>query len=212
MRLDNVGILEWMILSTILDSHCVACRRSASLLCPECLAAIRHGARPRMLLDGIPVTALGWYRDEVRAVVRAAKNYRARSVLTVLRTDIVDLFNDSPHVPVIPIPPSKGGHRRRGYGLARIIARKSPQRTVNALRMRDTGSQRGRTVAERVAGRDMIVVSPLPPRAVLVDDVLTTGATLRAAVEALQRGGCQVVGIVVLAVVEPRVDGVTLRP
>lgn len=181
------------------------------MLCTACRTTIRCGSRPVVAVGSVPVVALGWYATELRAMIRAAKNYRARAVLREVRVDVYGLFDGLPIVPVIPIPPSRPGFLRRGYGLGTEIARMSGRPVVDAVRLVDSGTQRGKSLGERVASRRVSIASTTPDRAILVDDVLTTGATARAAIDALAAHGCRVVAVVVLAAVPVRGVGVTLR-
>jgi predicted amidophosphoribosyltransferase len=170
-------------------------------LCDDCRANISNSSRQGFHVSGIPVRSLGPYSGALRDVIRAAKNFRARSVLFSLRHDIHLLFDEVPDVPLVPIPPSLTGFRRRGYGLSMVVARLSGRTVLDALRFRDGETQRGKTALERSFGRSFRVTTRTPARVVLVDDVLTTGATMRAAVRALSAQGSQVTGIVVLAAV-----------
>lgn len=206
----ELGTLVIVSVSRILDSQCVVCRQMGPMLCAACLGAIQTASRPTVTVGSVPVIALGWYAAELRAVIRAAKNYRARAVLGKVRADIYGLFDALPIVPVIPIPPSRPGFLRRGYGLGAEIARMSGRPVVDAVRLADSGTQRGKSLSERVAARRVAVSSAVPDRAILVDDVLTTGATARASIDALSAHGCRVVAVVVLATVPVRGVGVTL--
>lgn len=98
---------------------------------------------------------------------------------------------------IVPIALHPRRLRERGFSppgvLARAVAREVGARFQPALleRMRDTPSQTGlnrrdrrRNVADAFRAR-----SPAPPRVWLVDDVVTTGATLAAAARALRRAG-----------------------
>ena len=100
---------------------------------------------------------------------------------------------------VVPIPLHPRRLRHRGFNpaalLARHIARAKGARVApTALRrLRDTPSQTGlgrrqrrRNVAEAFACK-----RPMPPRIWLVDDVVTTGATLEEAARVLKRAGAR---------------------
>jgi len=102
---------------------------------------------------------------------------------------------------VVPVPTSRRNLRRRGYNQAAVIAaalaaklgrpllpclerrgQRGTQTALNPMQRRANVSGAFvmvETFADRVAGR----------RLLLVDDVVTTGATLVAAVEALRSGG-----------------------
>ncbi|MFM2412616.1 MAG: hypothetical protein RLZZ587_949, partial [Actinomycetota bacterium] len=178
-----------MFISFVLGARCVACHKPGNILCLTCHSHIAGGHRPIFLLDGIPVRVLGPYAAALRDVIRAAKNFRARSVLFELRQEITSLFADVAGIPCVPIPPSVSGFRRRGYGLALVIARLSGRAIIDVLRFRSGETQRGKTALDRSIGRSFRVTTRTPARVVLVDDVLTTGATMRAAVRALSAQG-----------------------
>jgi len=187
--------------SVFLDSTCAVCRTPGSHLCRTCRLQVVEGDRPRLVLDGVPVYALGWYSGTLRHVIRAAKNFRSRAILRAFAPALVRLAANLPSDPVVPIPPSRAGFRRRGYGLAPVIARMLGRPSLNVLRLRDAGTQKGRSANERARHRTMTARQPGVSRVILVDDVLTTGASMRAAMSALSSFHCEVVAIVVLAVV-----------
>lgn len=100
---------------------------------------------------------------------------------------------------LLPVPLHRGRLRRRGYDqaleLARPLARALdlPLLPAALLRQRPTRAQSELDAAARRRNlRGAFAVSatgPLPAHVVLVDDVMTTGATLHAAASALRRAG-----------------------
>jgi ComF family protein len=102
---------------------------------------------------------------------------------------------------VVPVPLHRRRLRSRGYDQALELARPLahalglPLRADALCRVRATAAQSELSaLARRRNVRDAFVVAgaaKLPAHVVLVDDVMTTGATLHAAAKALRRAGVQ---------------------
>ena len=104
----------------------------------------------------------------------------------------------APDCPVVTwVPAAPGSRRRRGYDQGRLLARALAVELggrARPLLLRGPGrAQTGRNRAQRLAGPALR--APLTPRGdpghpvVLVDDVVTTGASMAAAVGALRLAG-----------------------
>lgn len=176
-----------------------------AVLCDDCLAIPRPWARGRAVL---------LYRDNGRKIVLALKHadrmdmarpagrWMARAAAPILRPDML----------VVPVPLHRLRLLRRRYNqaalLAQAVARASGLDYCPDLliRPRRTPSQEGRGREDRFANlHDAIRLHPrraarVAGRAVLlVDDVMTSGATLAAAAEACRAGGAAEVCVLVLA-------------
>ena len=110
---------------------------------------------------------------------------------------------------VLPVPLSRERLRQRGYNQALLLARHLCGAHVHAhllLRTRDAEAQSHLTRADRLRNlRGAFVLDPLQApqvagrRMLLVDDVMTTGATLHAAAAPLREAGAAHVSALVLA-------------
>ena len=110
---------------------------------------------------------------------------------------------------VLPVPLSPGRLRQRGYNQALLLARQLAGARVQPallLRTREAEAQSHLTRAQRLRNlRGAFAIDPLRAhllagsRVVLVDDVMTTGATLHAAAAPLREAGVAHIGAIVLA-------------
>jgi ComF family protein len=110
---------------------------------------------------------------------------------------------------VLPIPLSAQRLAERGYNQSWLLARQLSPHKADAhllLRTRDTASQRTLPRTERLANLvDAFAVEPLRAaqlrgkKVVLIDDVMTSGASLHTAARVLRQAGADKVSALVLA-------------
>ncbi|WP_268744291.1 ComF family protein [Halomonas sp. PBN3] len=159
--------------------------------CGRCLRTPPAFARARVPLR---------YVDEVAWLVRRFKfeaSPRAGAVLLALLEDalVAEVHAWPQALVAVPLHPRRAlerGFDQAGW-LARRLGRRLGVPCLDAERRRDTPSQRGLDRRERRANlRHAFRVSGrLPPRVAVIDDVMTTGATLEALAQACQAAGAE---------------------
>jgi ComF family protein len=170
--------------------------------CGECLrreAALmqRHRAIP---LDGVHAAFV--YAPPLDRLLLRFKFHGDLAAGELLSQLMSEAVSEEPRPDaIVPIPLHRSRLRRRGYDqaleLARPLARalELPLRDDLLQRVRVTAPQSELSAAARRTNlrRAFAVkkVVPMPVNVVLIDDVMTTGATLHAAAEALKRAGVQ---------------------
>lgn len=198
---------------TRLRSVLAGCRRCRQPLPPvgPCRFCAAWGDRLRWVGSGC------WLGNEARAIVHQLK-YGDCPRLGELAADVIAASVRRPDAGwLIPVPLAPRRRASRGYNQAEAIARALGRRwampvAAHALRRRrDAPSQTALTPERRlanVAGAFAADVGRGPPAttcgnpprlAFLVDDVLTTGATLNAAADALCSAGWPAVAAVTFA-------------
>jgi ComF family protein len=191
-------------------ASCISCGRpfegavSVPRRCPECEALAPHWERGTTLL---------LYAGPGESLVRRLKFHGERCVLEDVRvflrarSDALDILRGSV---AVPVPLHAARLRERGFNqsewLAEAFAAEAGAVCRNLLRRtRDTGTQTALTREDRrknVRGAFRVGawerVSPLC-RYVLVDDVITTGATLDACARAMREAGAAQLAVLTLA-------------
>jgi predicted amidophosphoribosyltransferase len=207
-----------MLLDLILPLECGGCGAPSTRWCPACAAVLAAGAaEPRLVtprLDpGVPVLSLGRYAAARRQAIVAVKEHGRADLIAplavALHTGLVRLLGwgllDTP-LTVVPAPTRRTAARRRGGDPVTRVAQAATAQlsgigVVRALRL--TGVARdsvGLSSADRqrnLAGR-VRLTRPVTGPVVVVDDVVTTGATACESVRALQTAGVEVHAVLAL--------------
>jgi len=161
-------------------------------------------------LDSDLAVIAAWPHSGVAAdLVRELKYGRATGVVTELAGAMVTVAPSADVVTWIPASPAR--RRRRGFDqgelLARAIARRLGLPIRKALRRVDDEPQTSRRRDGRLLGPEFAGGGRrlrFTPTVLLVDDVVTTGSTLRSAAEVLRsRGAGRVCGLVATHALAP---------
>ncbi len=231
--LADAGVrLRAELAALIVPPACVACRaslaRAGEPLCVPCRRALPWLRGPRCPRCALPAPcdpcpaaeaafAASWapvaYAGAAPALVAALKFRGALPVAELMAAQLAagappELLRDAVLVPV-PLHPARS--RARGFDQARRIATGLGRRaglplTACLRRGGPPTRQLGASRAERTApGRLALrTIGTVPRRALLVDDVHTTGATFEACARALRAAGAEEVAAIAWARALPR--------
>lgn len=196
----------------ILPRRCAGCGAAGSVLCSRCTAELR--SPPFRVTPGVdtyvPVFALGPYAGAHRGVVLAMKeraNLAVRSYAGALVDAALGHLEARGDIPdgaaLVPAPTRAAAARARGGDPVDAVCRASgrPTRAVLSLapQARDQAELSAAQRRENLAGQVRCTTDRLPRGpVVVVDDVVTTGATLHASVATLLGRGADVRACVVL--------------
>jgi predicted amidophosphoribosyltransferase len=194
-------------LAILLPVECAGCSAPDRGLCPECAAELV--AEPGVRAVGTVRVWTGLrYERVVRRVILALKEEGRTDVARALARPLgaaIDRALDeaAPGSELLPVPTSRAAYRRRGYDPVRLLLRRSGYGGARVLRVaRASGAQKALGLAGRAANRagSFVATHRLDGRSfVLVDDVLTSGATIAEAARAVEAAGGAVAGAATLA-------------
>jgi predicted amidophosphoribosyltransferase len=194
-------------LAVLFPVDCAGCGAADRAVCDGCRAQLAPRVHRGSLPDGTPFAAGLAYEDVPRAVVAGLKERGSGALALALAPALAAAaaaLTDGRPTWVARVPPGRAALRRRGFDpVAMLVARAGLPPLRRALvPARATGEQKRLGVDERrrnragafAAGRQLGGI-----RVLLVDDVVTTGATLVDAARALREAGGEVVGAAVVA-------------
>lgn len=206
------------LMAIIAPYTCIVCGAEGSLLCDWCSpdaippvpsrcyscyavsqdSAVCRACRPRTRLQNVWVRSD--YTAHAKELIYRLKFERTKQAARV----VAELLDEAipylpPDVVVTYIPTATSRVRQRGYDQTRLIAvhfaqlRKLQLQTLlvrhgQTRQVRATKAQRARQAQTSYSLRD---VSRLPATVLVIDDILTTGATLEAAGTLLKQAGAK---------------------
>lgn len=203
-------------LAHIAPHECVGCGAEGKLVCEACSSKLVQPAGRcyrchKISPDGrtcanclrtsklYAVTAVSLYEDCAKDLVWRLKFGSARMAAREMAQVMAERYPiDGNRVLIVPISTATSRIRQRGYDQAQLLARELSRTTrapyLNCLRRLGQHQQVGASRQKRLEQLQgtFRVSSPGPVRGahiLLVDDVITTGATLEAAAASLKAAG-----------------------
>jgi ComF family protein len=192
----------------IFPTRCYGCNRLGISICTDCRREwIPHYYKTH--IDSMNVHSAVLYTPTASRIIMAAKENSLKGADQLLSSAIIHVLQkaklDSHYYQLVPIPSSKTSQRRRGRSfivdLCKEISRHTGLSVNDCLTLtRRVSDQSGLSRIERISNMkgafvlksDAIVRGDL----ILIDDVVTTGATLREAARALKSQGFHAIGSV----------------
>lgn len=200
------------LLEIFIPAECLLCGRLESRVCSACEPLLANN--PRMVTrEGLFGFAASDYSPQVRALIRSFKELGESSLASKIArpmATLVNCFHDT-DLTLTAIPGNRKSTLERGFNQAELLAREIQKLNprLGFLRLlhktRNTLDQSKLKPLERALNQQGSMVAKVGRlNVVVVDDIITTGATMREAAEALQHAGHRFVGFVTFAETESK--------
>jgi predicted amidophosphoribosyltransferase len=216
-------------LAVLAPTECVGCGAPDRALCDACRATLEAVAPTREALTRADGSELAlWrgfdYAGTSRGILLAFKDGgrtdAAPALAGLLRRLVRAALAELPaaargRVELAAVPSTRAAYRRRGYSQLRLLLGRAGYRDSRLLlRARETRDQAELGVVERRSNRESslrVRPAPMPRFVVIVDDIVTTGATVLEADRAFREAGDTVLCAVALGRTERRFPPATAR-
>lgn len=209
------------LLDLFLKVNCALCQRpTSSELCLNCtrqLQKCRQKHPDALWQQSIPVFGWGVYGGMLKRAIAVMKYENQPQIARPLgqwlgEAWLLHSLYQTTQIVVVPIPLHTSKQKQRGYNQAALIAQSFCQTTglklkLNGLaRVRETtaqfglsGSERENNLAQAFAIGQDFRHSHQKTSVLLVDDIYTTGATAKSAVQTFRQHQITVLGLVAVA-------------
>ncbi|MBM3805226.1 MAG: ComF family protein [Actinobacteria bacterium] len=204
-RLGNIE----RALDFLFGAACPGCHRGGRQVCRDCREKILQTQiqNPIEYAGGVMVAHA--YQTEIRQIILAFKYRNQRAGLNFLADAIVEriareMRRGLPQIDCVTWAPTTSRRKgERGHDHAELIAKRVAgnlrSRCVGTLTRVSSRPQTGLSREERLIGPKFVARKTHARHLLLIDDVVTTGATLNSASHALYEAGAGLVSCVAIA-------------
>ncbi|MEX1078707.1 MAG: phosphoribosyltransferase family protein [Homoserinimonas sp.] len=192
----DAALDAWAVLMPV---DCAGCGTPDRALCLACRSRLTPAPAWHRLPDGTPTASALDYADVTRQVILAFKEQGrtdvagplAAALRLAIDTAASGAAVDRPELALVPT--TRQSYRRRGYDPVALLVRRAGFARATVLR-RSRGTLQQKALDVESRSRNLVgslrAVRPLHGRSfILIDDVMTTGATLTEAARALREAG-----------------------
>jgi ComF family protein len=195
----------------IFPQRCIGCSQLGFLICSSCRTSW-HPHIYKTHIDNLEVTSSILYSPIAARIIVAAKENNEKNAQDLLIEALRNILNayrgNIKTLTFVPIPSSKIAQRKRGRNFIKELCSQLELRYADILfherRVRDQSGLSAKERSKNLIGA--FGVEKLPRifgEIVLIDDVVTTGATLREARRALLASGLRVSAAITACVAQP---------
>jgi competence protein ComFC len=201
-----------LILDILFPKYCLSCNQEGEYWCASCKRKPVKVWNGRLDLRGDryfdEIVCLGDYEDEILGVL--IKNCKYRFVKDLSKDLGIflaqGLLNNNLQGTITSVPLSKKRERWRGFNQAAEIARVAARQTNLSYqpclqRIKHKKAQAKLSELERLHNMNgcFELIGKVPEKVILIDDVVTTGATVNECAKVLRLGGARYITVVALA-------------
>lgn len=217
--MERVKRAAAFIADALFPRCCVICKEEGEVLCESCGGEVKI---PPWFLhqekDGLRIFSRISYKEcAVQKLLHAWKYQGDVSAGEWWKKWITegDLWEGGEHAVFVPVPLAREAFAERGFNQANELATSLAKAYNGSVEhLLDRLPRQSQAKTEKESRGEIRVVNPyflssrykklkkeqiLPPRVILVDDVATTGSTLRACADVLRKEGIQEVGALTFA-------------